>query len=86
MNPADRSLIITPAEARCGVTDTSIPFSIECFSCDAGTEIDSAEQAIAKGWTNIQPDNGAAWNYLGDCPDCLKDEAMSCSQLELFPQ
>ena len=48
-----------------------VPFSLVCFNCDAGVQIESGEQAIAEGWTDIQydPDLSMA-NFIGVCPDC----------------
>ena len=67
--------ILTPAQVECRVVDPGLPFSLECFTCDAGMEIDSPEKALLAGWKNIEPSNGLAWNYLGDCPDCIRLEA-----------
>jgi hypothetical protein len=48
-----------------------VPFTLVCLHCDAGMDIDSHEQAIAEGWTDIDyaPDLPMA-NYVGQCPDC----------------
>ena len=50
-----------------------VPFIMMCAcdcGCDAGMEIESARQAVAEGWTEIQPHDGHSWNYLGVCPEC----------------
>lgn len=51
-------------------------FSLECQTCDAGTEIKSAEVAIRLGWVDLQytPDLPQC-NWLGRCPDCQLAEA-----------
>jgi hypothetical protein len=47
------------------------PFSLICTGCDKdGPE--SYTKAIAEGWTEIAPDDGMSWNFLGCCPDCTK--------------
>ena len=48
-----------------------ICFSLVCYHCDAGMHIDSHEQAVVEGWTDIEyyPDLPMA-NYIGNCPDC----------------
>jgi hypothetical protein len=47
------------------------PFSLVCRECDAGVDIDSYEQALAAGWSEIDyaPDLPMA-NFVGLCPDC----------------
>ncbi len=47
-------------------------FSLTCCTCDAGTEIASEEQAVARGWEDIQADDGPGWNHLGLCPHCAQ--------------
>lgn len=48
-----------------------VPFSLVCSECDAGSHIESHEQAVAEGWSNIDyaPSLPMA-NYIGLCPDC----------------
>jgi hypothetical protein len=48
-----------------------VPFSLVCSECDAGTNIQSHDQAIAEGWADIDyaPDLPMA-NFIGVCPDC----------------
>ncbi len=53
------------------ISDPSVPFSLSCAGCDAGDEIDSAEEALEKGWTKINHCDAPFWNYLGDCPSCV---------------
>ncbi len=52
-------------------TAADVPFTLVCSECDAGMEIDSHEQAVAEGWTDIdyRPDLPMA-NYVGLCPTC----------------
>lgn len=50
------------------------PWSLQCFQCDAGDGMLSVEHAIAEGWNGIVEDDGASWNYLGQCPDCAECE------------
>lgn len=45
------------------------PETIACTDCDAESP-DSLAVALAQGWTELAPDDGAGWNYLGLCPDC----------------
>ena len=49
------------------------PESIACTDCDADSP-DSLAVALHEGWTELTPDNGVGWNYLGLCPDCLKKD------------
>jgi len=55
----------------CNESPPDVPFTLVCINCDAGMEIESSEQALAAGWTEIEfaPDLPMA-NYLGVCPDC----------------
>jgi hypothetical protein len=48
-----------------------VPFSLVCSECDAGMNIESHDQAMAEGWTEIDyaPDLPMA-NFIGLCPDC----------------
>lgn len=48
-----------------------VPFSLVCLTCDLGAGIDSYEEALAGGWTDIcyAPDLPMA-NFLGLCPEC----------------
>jgi hypothetical protein len=56
------------------ITQPGVPFSLVCENCDNGLHIDSYEQAIAEGWTDIcySPDTPMA-NYVGLCPDCREE-------------
>ena len=57
--------------------DPGVPFSLECCGCDAGMEIETPEQAVKLGWKSLCRDDwgdGMAWNYVGECPDCLRKE------------
>jgi hypothetical protein len=49
----------------------TVPFSLTCSECDAGTDVANYEQAIAEGWVWIDyaPDLPMA-NFIGLCPDC----------------
>lgn len=55
---------------------TVVPFSISCRYCDAGAELTAAD-ALAECWLEIDffPD-GAAENFLGICPDCIREMLM----------
>jgi hypothetical protein len=48
-----------------------VPFSLVCSECDAGMEIETYDQALAEGWTDIDyaPDLPMA-NFIGLCPNC----------------
>ncbi len=49
----------------------TLPFSLTCWECDAGTDIGSRTEAEAQGWTHIIEDaDGLAWHYVGVCPEC----------------
>jgi len=54
--------------------DLAVAFSLECDGCDAGMDIETLEQAVLLGWIEIYRDDGPAWNYLGECPDCQRKE------------
>jgi hypothetical protein len=78
MNPpiSDTGEITPSPEKRKGFSSSeadSLPFSLVCQECDAGTEIASREQANAAGWADIifAPDLPMA-NWLGVCPSCQK--------------
>jgi hypothetical protein len=45
-------------------------FSLSCQYCDAGTNVESREQAEAEGWIELEEDDGLSWTWLGICPDC----------------
>lgn len=50
------------------------PFVLSCGDCDAyGPE--TYEKAVANGWTEIAPDNGKSWSFLGYCLDCAQTQA-----------
>ena len=50
-----------------------IPETIACARCDADSPA-SLAAALQEGWTDLCRDDGAAWNYLGVCPDCQAQE------------
>ena len=56
--------------------DPTVPFSLECYGCDAGMDVETPEQAVKLGWKSLcyVPNRGLPFNYLGDCPDCLREE------------
>ena len=46
-------------------------FSLVCCHCDAGQDIESEEQGITEGWSEIEPAFALPQaNYCGVCPDC----------------
>ena len=45
---------------------------IACCHCDASPPL--LAEAIKKGWSDFQYDDGAEWNFLGVCPDCKKEQ------------
>jgi hypothetical protein len=48
-------------------------FSLVCQYCDAGDGIETEEQAITEGWSEIEPAFALPQaNYCGTCPDCRK--------------
>jgi len=49
-----------------------LPETITCCRCDAQRE--SIQEAADEGWTDITPDDGPSWNYLGLCPECREEE------------
>jgi hypothetical protein len=50
-------------------------FSIACVGCDRDDIPTDAAEAYSLGWREIIYDDGAAWNWLGMCPDCIKLES-----------
>lgn len=49
----------------------TVPFSLVCRHCDAGEGIETEEQAISDGWTEIRPALALPQaNFGGLCPDC----------------
>jgi hypothetical protein len=53
----------------------NVPFSLTCFHCDDGTGLESEEEAMDAGWTEIQPAYALPQaNYCGLCPDCRKQD------------
>ena len=46
-----------------------VPETIACAHCDADSPA-SLAAALQEGWTRLQRDDGAGWNYLGVCPAC----------------
>ncbi len=57
------------------MTTETTPFVLSCFECDAGDGIDSKEEAILQGWTDIDDDDSEDdtlwWTHLGRCPECM---------------
>lgn len=53
-------------------------FSLVCETCDAGTGIETYEQAVKEGWTDITyaPDLPMA-NFVGLCPQCRHEEELA---------
>ncbi len=47
----------------------TFPFILACTECDVDSP-ESYEQALAEGWKEILPDDGAGWYFLGLCSDC----------------
>ena len=50
--------------------DDEIAESIACAHCDVDSPT-FLSAALEQGWTNLCRDDGAGWNYLGVCPQCL---------------
>ena len=51
-------------------------FSLTCFWCDATEDATMRFplDALVAGWENLSYDpEGFSWNYLGDCPDCIRE-------------
>lgn len=48
-------------------------FVLSCTRCDAGEGVPTAMAALCTGWTGLSADNGPSWNFLGFCPDCLRE-------------
>lgn len=46
-------------------------FSLVCSGCDTDGP-DTYDIAIAEGWTEVVPDDGMSWNFLGYCSECTK--------------
>ena len=50
----------------------SPPQSISCEYCSA--QADGILEAETAGWKGIEMDiEGYSWNFLGACPDCVKE-------------
>lgn len=64
-------------------------FSLMCAVCDAGTGIQSREEAGQLGWTDLFRDDNKtrpwaeatprardprSWTWIGLCPECRKEE------------
>jgi hypothetical protein len=50
-------------------------FTLVCRHCDAGEHIETEEQAIGEGWSEIEPAYALPQaNYCGLCPDCRELE------------
>jgi hypothetical protein len=60
-----------------------IPETIACAHCDADSP-ESLAAASQEGWTRLQQDDGAGWNYLGVCPECQAQENQT-AESELRP-
>jgi hypothetical protein len=45
---------------------------IACCHCDASPP--SLAAAVREGWKDLQYDDGQNWNYLGICPDCVREQ------------
>lgn len=58
-----------------GKIPPDVAFSLVCERCDAGTEIETYEDALNCGWSDIsyEPDCPMA-NFIGLCPDCRQRE------------
>jgi hypothetical protein len=58
-----------------GKVPPGVVFSLVCERCDAGMDIETYEQAMDEGWTDIsyEPDLSSA-NFIGLCPDCRRAE------------
>jgi hypothetical protein len=50
-----------------------VPETIACAHCDVDSP-DGLAAALQEGWTRLERDDGASWNYLGVCPDCQQRE------------
>jgi Fe2+ or Zn2+ uptake regulation protein len=59
----------------CGEHPPDVAFSLVCERCDAGSEIETFEDALNEGWSDIgyEPDCPMA-NFIGLCPDCRQRE------------
>jgi hypothetical protein len=53
---------------------------IACCHCDASPP--SLAAAIREGWKDLQHDEGADWNYLGLCADCVRQQTNDERRLE----
>jgi hypothetical protein len=49
--------------------------TVSCVSCDVDSPYSLAD-ALTKGWTRLQKDDGPAWNFLGLCPCCQLEETV----------
>lgn len=51
----------------------AVPETIACIYCDVDSP-PSLAVAREEGWARLDRDDGAGWNFLGVCPDCLRRE------------
>jgi len=58
-----------------------VPETICCAHCDTDSP-ESLAAALQEGWTQLQRDDGRAWNYLGVCPNCQVQEDQMAEQKE----
>jgi hypothetical protein len=58
-----------------GDVPPDVVFSLVCEHCDAGMEIETYEDAMNLGWSEIsyEPDCPMA-NFIGLCPECRQRE------------
>jgi hypothetical protein len=57
---------------------------IACCHCDASPP--SLAAAVKEGWKDLQYDEGENWNYLGLCPDCVRQQTDDERRLECMSQ
>ena len=72
-NMTKRKPKLTAAQKQCDILDPRVPFSLCCINCDAGMSVVTPEQAILEGWVEIKYNPTMCYNYVGGCPDCLKE-------------
>ena len=58
------------------ISSEEVPETIACMYCDVDSPA-SLAAAQQEGWTDLDRDDGAGWNYLGLCPECREREQQS---------
>lgn len=50
-----------------------LPELVVCETCDA--KVDGVGNALRAGWTEIVHQEASTWEFIGTCPDCMRENA-----------